>query len=105
MKKYSILALTLVLGATMLCGCRRRVDMPADTSTPTVMPTIEMPTTHPTEMSTQPTVTEPAAATEPSDAVTDPAAQDGTAGTAGTDETVDPTGGMESRRRRVPGIK
>ena len=48
MKKFSILALVLVLTATLFTGCRRRNNTPATTlpvtepvtSTPTVMPTV-----------------------------------------------------------------
>lgn len=63
MKKYSILALTLVLTAAVLTGCgRRRVPEtvpPTETMMPTIMPT-EAPTTVPhTEATTE-------AATHPS---------------------------------------
>lgn len=56
MKRYSILALALVLGCTMLTGCRRR-DGGMEITTPTTHATTA-PTTHPT---TQPTIhtTEP----------------------------------------------
>ena len=71
MKRYSILALALVLGCTLFTGCRRREPMPSATSPATHT---TQPSTHATTvpMTTQPTTvpmnTEPVTVnpTEPS---------------------------------------
>ena len=62
MKRYAIIALALVLGCSMLTGCRRQ-DMNGNMSTPpseAARPTTE-PTTHATMPTTMPTIP----ATEP----------------------------------------
>ena len=81
MKKYAILALTLVLAATMFTGCRRRNT--DTTSEPTLLPTVPMtdgrtdPSTMDTTPETTPTVTRPTdngptgAATDTTGAATD----------------------------------
>ena len=63
MKKYSILALALVLAATMLAGCRNQgtseTTMPSTEMTmPTILPTNVPETTAPT-MPTVPATTDP----------------------------------------------
>ena len=58
MKRYAIFALALVLGCSMLTGCRRQ-DMNGNMSTPAseaARPTTE-PTTHATQPATMPTTT------------------------------------------------
>ena len=98
MKKYIVIALTLVLTAALFAGCRR-MDNTGNTSAPTVMPTIELPTREstetptagPTEPSTMPTV-----ATTPMD----------TESTSGSDATMMPAGtdsGTNPAGRRIPG--
>lgn len=67
MKKYTILALALVLSMGLFTGCRSRKNDMTPTSMPTVMPTTEM-TTAPTTMPTQPT-TAPTTATQPSETI------------------------------------
>lgn len=56
MKKYSILALTLVLTAALFTGCGCRNTKPMETVAPTTMPTTQA-TTEPTEVTTRPTET------------------------------------------------
>lgn len=58
MKKYSILALTLVLTAALFtgCGCRNTKPNTAPTTMPTTMPTTQA-TTEPTTATTRPTET------------------------------------------------
>ena len=88
MKKYSILALALVLCVTGFAGCRRNKGLADGT-----IPTTTAATTHP---ATTPTT---AATTIPATAETRP--QD-TAATAQTDTTVP---GSKSRSRRImPGV-
>jgi len=72
MKKYTLLALALVLTASLLmgCGCTNR-DMGAD-SVPTVLPTNEevQPTTRETSRPTTEATTQPSsAATAPSETI------------------------------------
>lgn len=96
MKKYSIFALTLVLMATLLAGCRNpNLDMdtnPGDTALPTgdtVEPTSEH---RPTQPETTPATTLPQ---------TNPTTENPTVGTEDTTEGAD----LESRfRRRMPGM-
>lgn len=107
MKKYSIIALALILTATLLAGCRRRPnDMdtnPGDTS----LPTGDMiePTTHwETEPHTEPMTTVPR--TDPTE--TEPGHTGATTPTddihGATEETTNESG-IEGRfRRRVPGM-
>lgn len=66
MKKYSILALTLVLTAALLvgCGCTNTTTMET-TSAPTNMPTTHATTEPTTEMTTMPTTM----ATQPSETI------------------------------------
>ena len=57
MKRYAIFALALVLGCSMLTGCRRQ-NMNGNMSTPpteAARPTTE-PTTHATQPATMPTI-------------------------------------------------
>ena len=97
MKKYTILALTLVLTATMFTGCRRRNP---DATHPTIVPTMPMPTTEPTTVpATEPTTTTPATApsTDPTDNGNGPL--DETAGNDGFvhSDPTETTGAMEGR--------
>lgn len=59
MKKYSILALALVLGCSLLTGCRR-----GGSNMNTVPPTTQAATQAPTILPTMPTTTPPTTATE-----------------------------------------
>ena len=104
MKKFSILALTLVLTATMLTACRS--DNGKNTSAPTVttqtIPRVTTaPTTAPTTTTTVPRNT--TGMTDPQDTTIGP---DGTVGTDGTDsgteesnDGTDSTGDMAGRAR------
>ena len=97
MKKYSILALALVLCATCLTGCRRKMNV-ADGTIPTTAATTAA-TTHPTTMPTTAPTTVPT--TVPATTETRPST---TAGTA--DAVTDPTApsGKSRSRGRMPGI-
>lgn len=97
MKKYTILALSVLLVASMLAGCRNpNMDMdtdmnPGNTSTPTGN-TTEATTTH---RETQPMTTEPTTLPQ-----TDPTSADSTLGTEETGSNAAP----ESRSHRgMPG--
>ena len=77
MKRYAIFALALVLGCSMLTGCRRQ-NMNGNMSTPpteAARPTTE-PTTHATQPATMPTIPATEDATmpgsEPTTDVTEP---------------------------------
>ena len=62
MKKYTILALALVLTASLFAGCRSRKPSMTPTSMPTTVPTTQVttaPTTAPTTMPTTAPTTEP----------------------------------------------
>ena len=93
MKRYSILVLALVLGCTILTGCRRNDMRPssptneATTHTPTLAPTtpVTRPATEPTEHATASVTTTPT---------------DGTHATAGTEST-NATTGTESTQAPV----
>lgn len=99
MKKYTILALALVLCVTGLTGCRRNKRM-ADGTIPTTMATTA-PTTHPTTMPTTVPATVPTtvpATTEPRSAATD-------ATHGNMTETTTPNGNSRSRARtHTPGV-
>lgn len=84
MKKICILALTLVLTASALAGCRNRTQ-PMETTRPTTAPTTQA-TTVPTTQATQPTTE----ATRPSETV-----DHGNGPLEGTDST-DTTGSTAS---------
>lgn len=107
MKKYTILALVLVLCAVLFAGCRSRntVNTPnrpetGATTTPTGVTT--MPTTHPTTEATRET-TMPTTEHTPEGTHSEP--MDGIGGMEGTDGT-EGTGDMEGRMRRaIPGTK
>lgn len=98
MKKYTILALSVLLVASMLAGCRNpNVDMdtdmnPDNTSTPTGN-TTEATKEH---RETQPQTTEPITLPQ-----TDPTAEDST---LGTEETGTDAGAEGRSRRRMPGM-
>lgn len=78
MKKFGILALVLVLGLTVLTGCRK-----ADNTVTTVPSTTVMPTTKPTvPPTTTPPTTMPSVTTEPGMDIL-----------PGTEDTVNPTNG------------
>ena len=95
MKKYAIMALCLVLTLLVLTGCRGRQDTGA-TSAPTVMPTVELPTSTtetPTAGPTEPS-TAPTKSTEPSTG-----ASDATTDTNGTDMSrIRPNGNVPRTR-------
>lgn len=94
MKKYGILALTLVLTAAVLTGCRGRNDMGGNTSEPTIMPTVEMPTRETTVPTTEATVM-PTEASAPSE--TETVGEDGFVGSDPTEGS-----GINSRSRKLP---
>lgn len=100
MKKYTILALTLVLTATLFTGCRNRNNGNTATSNPTIMPTVEMPTIAttetPTEVSTMP-VPETHPTTETHGDV------NGATDATGTTDATDNSDMARGRSRRVPG--
>ena len=101
MKKYSILAIMLVLTAAVLTGCRRGGnDMSGATDT-TMMPTAEMPTVATTEAATIPTTMptmDPSESTMESE--TETVGTDGFVDTNPT-ESISPRG----RSRKMPGIR
>lgn len=100
MKKYSIFALALVLTATLFTGCRNRNNKPGSTSTPTQMPTVEMPTIATTEAHTEATtmpVPDTNATTEPDGDM------HGTTDATGTTDGTNGDDMARSRSRRVPG--
>lgn len=86
MKKYAILALTLVLSAVLLAGCRNRNNNADATSDPTILPTVEMPTMAPTEETTVPT-TVPTVPTETYDNGNGPLPGDNNGAMGETDAT------------------
>lgn len=96
MKKYAIFALTLILMASFLAGCRNpNQDMdtnPGITSTPTGN-TTEATKEH---RETKPQTTEPITLPQ-----TDPTAEDST---LGTDESGTDAGAEGRSRRRMPGM-
>lgn len=101
MKKYTILALILVLTASLFTGCRNKDGNPGDTSTPTAMPTVEMPTMDttqaPTESTTEATVM-PTTGSEPTGET-----NDGTTNTTDATETTNANDMARGRsRQRIP---
>lgn len=78
MKKYTLMAMTLVLTVALLagCGCTNRAN----------------PTTRPTTMPTQTTTETTNATTATTNAATTPTADTGNGGLMGTDPMVDGTG-------------
>lgn len=99
MKKYTILALVLVLSASLFAGCRDRNNVnnttrpeTSVTTTPTAATT--RPTTQPTTETTRATT---APTTENVPETTENAPMDGTAATDGTNGS----GDMEGRMRRT----
>lgn len=68
MKKYTTLALVLVLTACLFAGCRSKSNDMTPTSMPTILPTTEM-TTAPTSVPTQASTAPSTAATEPSETI------------------------------------
>lgn len=96
MKKYIAITLTFVLTAALFTGCRRQMK-PANTTTPTSGPTIELPTREPTQ----------APATAPTTVPTTvPTVPEATEMTENTDATMTPDGtdtGTTRSGRRIPG--
>ena len=102
MKKYIVIALTLVLTAALFAGCRR-MDDTGNTSAPTVMPTVELPTRESTET---PTAGPTAGPTEPSTMPSVDTTPMDTESTSGSDATMMPEGtdmGTNPAGRRIPG--
>lgn len=98
MKKYGIFALTLVLTASVLTGCRSKNDMNGNTSEPTIMPTVEMPTretTVPTSAPTTEATVMPTDASDPSE--TETVGEDGFVGSDPTESS-----DINSRSRKLP---
>lgn len=85
MKKASIIALVLLLTATMMTGCRRPMDdqVPSESTNNTVT---TAPTTRPTDPTTAPTTRPTSPTTAPTDPST-PSTTTPTEDTAGTDAT------------------
>ena len=104
MKKYGILALSLMLAATMMTGCRRRDERPMDTSAPTVMPdkATTAATEYPTEHTTVPTTQATTHATENTHETTNETTHENT--TSG-DHAVEETGGAAARGRHIPAAR
>lgn len=109
MKKYTIMALILVVSLAALTGCRRRNDTVTE-STATTMPTTQAttaPVTMPTTEATTVPTTEAPTDTAPSEGLI----PDGSGMTDGTDTTegsgsTEGTGGTDSSRsRRAPSSK
>lgn len=98
MKKYSILALALVLCVTGLTGCRRKMDV-ADGTIPTTAATTES-TTHPTTMPT----TMPATTPTTVPATTETGSSTGTDATNDnmTDDTT--ANGRSRSHSQMPGV-
>lgn len=96
MKRYSILALALVLGCTIFTGCRRG-NGNMDTVSPTNDATIETPTLMPTTPATQPT----------HPVITEPATQDPTENstTEGATDATGETGSASRGRKSMPNMK
>ena len=100
MKKYSILALALIMAASVLAGCRRRDERPADTVAPTVMPTVTQPAAVPTEHTTVPTTEATIHTSEPiHESTNETLHENGTTG----DHATEDTNGAASRSRHIPG--
>lgn len=95
MKRYSILALALVLGCTLFTGCRRgsgdMPPVPTATQAATEMPTI------PAAKPTRPMVTEPATMAPTEDSTANPAT-DGT-----MDDAADETAGASEAAGNAKG--
>ena len=98
MKKYSILALSLVLTACLFAGCRSKKPDMTPTSLPTVAPTTQA-TTAPT---TAPTVPSTAATTEPKETIDHGnGPRDESTATDGSEAT----GGASRSRGAMPNMK
>ena len=100
MKKYAILALTMILAASMLAGCRNpNQDMdtnPGNTSLPTGSSTEASSDRRETQTHTTAPITLPQ---------TDPTTEDSTLGTEQPGNGSDSDAGAEGRsRRRMPGM-
>ena len=99
MKKFCMIALSLVLTASLFTGCRDR-NQPMETTRPTTAPTTHA-TTVPTTEATRPT-TQPTQSTQPSETVDHGngplEGMETTEGMIGTDSTEAPTGEGRSAR-------
>lgn len=102
MKKYLIIALTLVLTAMLFTGCRRRNDMDNTVvPTPTVTHATTAPTTAPTTAATTAPTTE-TTAPHPTGEVPEHTPDN----TTGTDHDVTEGTDVEGRaRRHIPGAR
>lgn len=95
MKRYSIIALALVLGCTLFTGCRRG-NGNMETVSPTNQVTPEMPVTTPVTKPTLPPDTEP---------VTEPVTEETTEGATGdaTENSTDDA--MPGARKLLPSMR
>lgn len=101
MKRYGIIAIVFVLTAAMLSGCRGRNDNMDNTSEPTVMPTVEMPTSAPTEATAAPTTEATSLPTEPTvESETETVGEDGFVDTNPTESDA-----ARNRSRKIPGMR
>lgn len=102
MKKFGTLAFVFVLTAAMLAGCRSQNNSNATESSPTILPTVEMPTIATTEETTVPTTMPTEAPTEES---TETVGENGVVGSDPTDTTGESQGTAQEGARRMPGVR
>jgi hypothetical protein len=105
MKKFATLTFVFVLTAAMLAGCRSQNNGNSGESSPTILPTVEMPTmttTEATEASTAPTTMPTEAPTEES---TETVGENGVVGSDPTDTTAESQGAAQEGARRMPGVR
>ena len=108
MKKPSILAMTLILLTALVTGCSMRETTPMDTTTHTVVPTVEMPTeTRPqaTVPTTEATIPSTEAATETGDPSVSPTTQEGEQNNTDATSPSDVINGIVGRSRKIPGMR
>lgn len=116
MKKFGTLAFVFVLTAAMLAGCRSQNNSNATESSPTILPTVEMPTIATTEETTVPTTMPTEAPTEES---TETVGEDGMVGGETTESSengagngasdqggaASDNGGAAGGARSMPGVR
>ena len=96
MKRFTILALTFVLAASMLTACRK--DNGSTTTAATKLPAID-PTTRATTAPTTRPSTSPSTTQMPTDPQNTTIGPDGTVGAEGSNNSTDGTGDMAGRSR------
>ena len=102
MKKFATLTFVFVLTAAMLVGCRSQNNGNSGESSPTILPTVEMPTMTTTEAATAPTTMPTEAPTEES---TETVGENGVVGSDPTDTTAESQGAAQEGARRMPGVR